>query len=455
MRRRGFLLSTASAAALAACAPTSGVSVTPGSSQTLLRGSGAPLVRLELTEFSANPRLVAAFRRGVKTMKAIAGARNVAGWNYWHYSHWMPGSNPPADMAGVWDQCKHGASYFLAWHRGFLAFFEHQLRLASGDPQFALPYWDYYRNPRLPKIFVRQTLNDGSPNPLYWPKRAGTVVAGLKYDAFADGVTTFPWGPGATFEDFLEKNPHNRVHNQVGGSMGEVETAPADPIFWVHHCNIDRYWSAWLAAGKGRHMPPKGDLYWKQRFYYDLSRTWSASISEMVSTRDLGYRYLDLSLPIPPPTLRLPARPPVVAHAPRAISRLQIGLEPISVAIDSQGIRSQSVVLEGVRLTPTGAKGGYSFSLYANLPLGATHGGFHDAFEIGEFGPFEITMPKMTAMSDGAATLHFDLAAALAKQNRAGAHTEGPVVLSFVAFGTPDGVAPRVPVIEIDNVLLA
>jgi tyrosinase len=28
--------------------------------------------------------------------------------------------------------------------------------------------------------------------------------------------------------------------------MGGFTTAPLDPIFWLHHCNIDRLWKVWL-----------------------------------------------------------------------------------------------------------------------------------------------------------------------------------------------------------------
>ncbi len=55
----------------------------------------------------------------------------------------------------------------------------------------------------------------------------------------------------------MEQQPHNAVHGAVGGSfrqadgsegdglMGSVETAAFDPIFWVHHANVDRLWTIW------------------------------------------------------------------------------------------------------------------------------------------------------------------------------------------------------------------
>ena len=44
----------------------------------------------------------------------------------------------------------------------------------------------------------------------------------------------------------LESVPHNQVHGYVGGFMGSFDTAGLDPIFWLHHANIDRIWQIWL-----------------------------------------------------------------------------------------------------------------------------------------------------------------------------------------------------------------
>lgn len=44
----------------------------------------------------------------------------------------------------------------------------------------------------------------------------------------------------------LEMNPHNSVHGMIGGFMGDPYYAALDPLFWLHHCNIDRLWEAWM-----------------------------------------------------------------------------------------------------------------------------------------------------------------------------------------------------------------
>ena len=40
---------------------------------------------------------------------------------------------------------------------------------------------------------------------------------------------------------------HNKVHLYIGGLMKDVPTSSNDPIFWLHHCNIDRLYEKWLA----------------------------------------------------------------------------------------------------------------------------------------------------------------------------------------------------------------
>jgi tyrosinase len=50
------------------------------------------------------------------------------------------------------------------------------------------------------------------------------------------------------FAGRLEIQPHDNVHDNVGGIMSNVPTAAMDPIFFVHHCQIDRLWAAWQAA---------------------------------------------------------------------------------------------------------------------------------------------------------------------------------------------------------------
>ncbi|WP_271078972.1 tyrosinase family protein [Aurantiacibacter sp. MUD61] len=53
----------------------------------------------------------------------------------------------------------------------------------------------------------------------------------------------------------IEGQPHNNVHNSIGGLMGEF-LSPIDPIFWLHHANVDRLWTVWTAEQNARGQSP-------------------------------------------------------------------------------------------------------------------------------------------------------------------------------------------------------
>ena len=44
------------------------------------------------------------------------------------------------------------------------------------------------------------------------------------------------------FREDFEMGPHTFVHALIGGHM-QSNWSPADPIFWLHHTNVDRIWT--------------------------------------------------------------------------------------------------------------------------------------------------------------------------------------------------------------------
>jgi tyrosinase len=194
----------------------------------------------------------------------------------------------PADLTDnrtYGSQCQHGSWYFLSWHRGYLFAFEAivaaTVKALTGD-DWALPYWNYLdsTNPnarRVPDAFLADKLPDGTANPLKkYPRRPGlTMLQPGPRDAFSlaamdendfvvDGRVGFGGGITGDFVSHdnqtgdLERNPHNTVHRLVGGFMGNADLAGLDPIFWLHHSNIDRLWEAWMnTAGKTMVRDPR------------------------------------------------------------------------------------------------------------------------------------------------------------------------------------------------------
>ncbi|MEF9672381.1 tyrosinase family protein [Pseudomonas sp. PCH446] len=58
-------------------------------------------------------------------------------------------------------------------------------------------------------------------------------------------------GTVAGFCSNINGNPHGALHDNVGNQigMGQVPWAGNDPIFWLHHANIDRIWASWNKSG--------------------------------------------------------------------------------------------------------------------------------------------------------------------------------------------------------------
>lgn len=219
----------------------------------IIRKSFKTLTAAELT----------AYKNGVTAMKA----RPLNDPTSWRYQAAIHGTfNTPVQTA--WNTCQHNTTFFLSWHRMYLCFFERILRKASGNANFGLPYWNYSDaadpNARyLPSAF-RTPAN--ATNPLYDGTRSAALNNGTG-QLSASAVSLASVIPGPTsfypFSNNVQSTPHNVVHGSIGGDMGSFQTAGLDPIFWLHHCNIDRLWNKWLAGGGGRSNPPASDTTWQ------------------------------------------------------------------------------------------------------------------------------------------------------------------------------------------------
>ncbi|MEA3053182.1 MAG: hypothetical protein QOG72_2085 [Sphingomonadales bacterium] len=280
---------------LGAAATGAAAALVPGGAR--LFAQPLPPRRLPLGEFAAKPKLVEALRRGLQVMRDRPGS-DPTSWFFQCAVHAYSDEiydeavrrDPKVakvDAARYWKQCPHfgqASANFLIWHRAYLYHFERILRAAAGEPELALPYWNYDEEGQrgFPEMFAPQYLDrdEKAPNPLYHPNRELAFVRGLYTlsepvcaatrareapQYFSEpGVTGFGGDlldddtrPGA-----LEQRPHNDLHVAVGGAIGnsngamaDVPTAAFDPIFWVHHANIDRLWRQW-AASPGKSWGP-------------------------------------------------------------------------------------------------------------------------------------------------------------------------------------------------------
>jgi tyrosinase len=303
------------------------------------------------------------YAKGVGTMQARALDDEHSWWFFAaiHGEYVLPGNIPkppipswktipappavptaPEPAPGVWkeywDQCQHQSWYFPPWHRGYLIALEAHIRAAvvslGGPSTWALPYWNYFGPGgefNIPPAFTQQTLPlpGGGPNPLYVKARYGPEDNGKIYipippvsqDSMSDGTyagdsNSIPPGFGGPVTKFshggtanggLENNPHNLVHGAVGGGYGLMSypaLAALDPIFYLHHANIDRMWAIWnqnsantnptdpkwlngpAAAGDRKFVMPMPD-----------GSSWVYTPTQMTSLSKLDYTYDNLPAP--------------------------------------------------------------------------------------------------------------------------------------------------------------
>lgn len=286
MRRRDFLITALSSAGLLGA---SGLLDRNSAYADILRDVRSQVfTRRNVYCMRAHTREIVSYKAAITAMMALPNT-NGTGWDAQANIHGA--SAPPAGM--IANACQHGTTFFLSWHRMYVYFFERIVRNKSGDPDFALPYWGYSPTGMrdLPALF-RTPAN--ATNPLYTSNRNATINAGALITAsLVDSGTALAQTTFNSFTNSLNGTPHGAVHVAVGGGMSSFQGAGHDPIFWLHHCNIDRLWELWLASGGGRVNP--SDAAWLTTsfsFYDETGATASLTGAQIVDTAcQLHYQY--------------------------------------------------------------------------------------------------------------------------------------------------------------------
>ena len=274
------------------------------------------------------------------------------------------------DMAQFWDQCQHQSWYFPPWHRGYLIALEAQIRqavVAQGGPAtWALPYWNYFdptSQYKMPPAFAQKMLPDGvTPNPLfvtarYGPRGDGNIFIPIPpasqacmsnsiytgsnpqtpRPGFGGPQTGFSHGGGTSGN--LESNPHNQVHVDVGGRapsgplrglMSNPGIAALDPIFYLHHANIDRMWAHWNGSPQNKNPTIQSWLegpasLGQRAFVVPMpgSVPWVYTPADVNSLSQLNYTYDDITASARAPVSRsvLDGRLRALGAAPATVSQ--------------------------------------------------------------------------------------------------------------------------------------
>ncbi len=286
IQRRSFLTQ---AAALTAAIPFSHVF-----------GQTVPVkIRRNVNDLAVDDPIILAYKKAVEVMRSRP-ATDPRSWT--------------AQASIHQNFCPHSNWFFLPWHRSYLAWFEDICREACGDDSFALPYWNWTKDPQVPKHFW------GDDNPLNHER---DITADGVIDAEFVGETVMKNSVLATkdFEIFassrspaqrlgqgtglLEGTPHNNVHVSVGGDMLTF-MSPLDPIFWLHHANVDRVWTEWNRMGNANTSNAAWlNFVFTNNFVNRQKEPQSPKIGTLLNTETLGYRYDDA--PAAPPAVPLAA----------------------------------------------------------------------------------------------------------------------------------------------------
>ena len=357
------------------------------------------------------------YARGVKAMNARALAEPT-GWRFyggihgidetlWKQLGYLTSSDKMptnANQKRYWKQCQHGSWYFEPWHRGYLLALEANIRAEvialKGPKDWALPYWNYFKPNqfKLPPAFASPDWPDGKgDNPLfikqrYGPNNDGNVfvpIDQVNLDAMNDpdyagvasggspgfgGVDT-GFEHGGSVHGGIETQPHDFVHGLVGGSdpqnaklpglMSDPDTAALDPIFYLHHANLDRLWEVWRRNPPSHADPTeanwvKGPGKIGERIFsmpMPGDKPWDYTPGELQDLTKLDYTYDDFSAAAPAETpadrlRRLGITPTAAAQGVGAMSSKNVelvGANQGSLAIQGSETHTSVKLDAGVR----------------------------------------------------------------------------------------------------------
>ena len=202
----------------------------------------------------------------------------------------------------AWHNCTHdvdplgltkdGArTHFYTWHKLYLNHFEDMVREVTGEKDFVLPYWEY-DNPKYQTLppplaspgsslyeqYRSKNMNDGKPIDNAYYKINHTYGSKTHLQHFTTPDTALRCFDFHHMTRSLEHLPHNIMHVYMGtdptnsdadsisgydylkDQYGQDSIAksndgygymyqnysPMDPVFWVHHANIDRMYEQWM-----------------------------------------------------------------------------------------------------------------------------------------------------------------------------------------------------------------
>ena len=234
---------------------------------------------------------------------------------------------PEMRQSGFWDRMvaihsnnwrQHHSWLFLPWHRAFLYEFELAVRRLTYDG-FRMPYLDWDADTIPATLYEPPFAHDGRTHGPGDSMRAFQGTGGWFNESAPRPFADFFGQPDYGGDD--ESYGHNLVHVFVGGDMGNILTAPRDPLFWFHHSNVDRLWWYWDQQ-YGCHSADCYPADWQSEMVRgivdpDGSALAPIPVRSLLTTAPMGYDYESL----PMERMVMAAAPPLGSHPPRLVPR--------------------------------------------------------------------------------------------------------------------------------------
>jgi tyrosinase len=233
--------------------------------------------------------------------------------------------------------------------------------------------------------------------------KASVVRGGLAASLFYDGTSkvnsfnsvktpshhTAPGGPGS-FSSVIEGQPHNMVHNSIGGA-GHIDPgpygnmtnnlSPVDPIFFLHHGNMDRLWDVWTRKqqrqGK-KYLPEGGDaaLFNEEQFLFYMDANGKpvppTNAGDLTGIERWDYDYQpgfgeDLIAPTRPITLTATAPITATLRAEGASATLSAN------AVKQHEGNASPVLFAEITVERPAQPAGHLFQVLVGAPASVTH----------------------------------------------------------------------------------
>uniref|UniRef100_L2FMV4 Tyrosinase copper-binding domain-containing protein n=1 Tax=Colletotrichum fructicola (strain Nara gc5) TaxID=1213859 RepID=L2FMV4_COLFN len=196
----------------------------------------------------------------------------------------------------------HFVANFLPWHRWFVQLHEDLLRNECNYTGVQ-PYWDWTIDADA-RAVPTSPLFDADRGSMGWPdvgepgnrlhcltrefnsgdgadENGVTIVGDMQAGAFDSRVmnTIYAFEGFGDMVTMLEGLPHAQVHSIIYGDMGPA-TSPNEPLFFLHHANVDRVWAKWQGRNATRLADYTG--------FQDTDKIYPAAITDSMPVLELA-----------------------------------------------------------------------------------------------------------------------------------------------------------------------